>query len=242
MPLNTFSNKAPFKGKIKSVKRIVGPNATGETCDIVIETNGDIPFWEGQSYGVIPPVSGEMGWLSLDGQLIGCWWLVAGELNRLRGAAFGVGGSGAWRRNRQRRAAGSVEQRAATRTTRRRRASRRSISQGCRAPNQPRRAASSPPPFFPSPLGFCQTPQGTKVNSKGKEVPHGVRLYSIASSRYGDSYDGKTTTLCVRRAVFVDPETGEWFDWLMGIGSGWAKGLEGLGWGWVGRRLWSQRK
>jgi ferredoxin--NADP+ reductase len=57
MPLNTFSNKKPFTGTIRSVKRIVGPNATGETCDIVIETNGDIPYWEGQSYGVIPPVS-----------------------------------------------------------------------------------------------------------------------------------------------------------------------------------------
>jgi ferredoxin--NADP+ reductase len=57
MPLNTYNNKKPFKGVIKSVKRIVGPNATGETCDIVIETKGDIPFWEGQSYGVIPPVS-----------------------------------------------------------------------------------------------------------------------------------------------------------------------------------------
>ena len=38
-----------------SVKRIVGPKATGETCDIVIDTKGDIPYWEGQSYGVIPP-------------------------------------------------------------------------------------------------------------------------------------------------------------------------------------------
>lgn len=56
MPLNTFSNKAPFVAKIKSVERCVGPNATGETCHIVIETDGKIPFWEGQSYGVIPPV------------------------------------------------------------------------------------------------------------------------------------------------------------------------------------------
>jgi hypothetical protein len=57
MPMNTFNNKAPFTGKIKSVERIVGPKATGETCNIVIETEGKIPFWEGQSYGVIPPVS-----------------------------------------------------------------------------------------------------------------------------------------------------------------------------------------
>ena len=81
LPLNTFKNKAPFVGTIKSVERIVGPNATGETCHIIIEHGGKMPFWEGQSYGVIPP--------------------------------------------------------------------------------------------------------GTKVNSKGKEVPHGVRLYSIASTRYG---------------------------------------------------------
>ncbi len=39
-----------------SVETITGPKATGETCNIVIETRGDIPYWEGQSYGVIPPV------------------------------------------------------------------------------------------------------------------------------------------------------------------------------------------
>ena len=42
-------------GKVVSVKRIVGPKATGETCDIVINTGKDIPYWEGQSFGVIPP-------------------------------------------------------------------------------------------------------------------------------------------------------------------------------------------
>ena len=102
LPLNTFKNKSPFVGTVKSVERIVGPNATGETCHIIIEHGGKMPFWEGQSYGVIPP--------------------------------------------------------------------------------------------------------GTKVNSKGKEVPHGVRLYSIASTRYGDEFDGKTATLCVRRATYWDPE------------------------------------
>lgn len=56
LPMNTFTNKNTFKAKIKSVERIVGPKATGETCHIIIETNGKIPFWEGQSYGVIPPV------------------------------------------------------------------------------------------------------------------------------------------------------------------------------------------
>lgn len=48
MPLNTFNNKAPFTAKVKSVQRIVGPKATGETCHIIIETGGKIPFWEGQ--------------------------------------------------------------------------------------------------------------------------------------------------------------------------------------------------
>lgn len=57
LPLNTFNQKKPFTAKIKSVERIVGPKATGETCHIILETNGDIPFWEGQSYGVLPPVS-----------------------------------------------------------------------------------------------------------------------------------------------------------------------------------------
>ncbi len=57
LPMNTFNNKKPFKATVKSVERIVGPKATGETCHIILETRGEIPFWEGQSYGVIPPVS-----------------------------------------------------------------------------------------------------------------------------------------------------------------------------------------
>ena len=48
----------------------------------------------------------------------------------------------------------------------------------------------------------------TKINSKGKEVAHRVRLYSIASTRYGDSFDGQTATLCVRRATYWDEEKG----------------------------------
>ncbi|CAD7704664.1 unnamed protein product [Ostreobium quekettii] len=105
LPMNTFKNKQPFVGEVISVERIVGPKATGETCHIRIRTKGKMPFWEGQSYGVIPP--------------------------------------------------------------------------------------------------------GTKINSKGKEVPLGTRLYSIASTRYGDSFDGQTTSLCVRRATYTDPETGK---------------------------------
>jgi ferredoxin--NADP+ reductase len=36
--------------------------------------------------------------------------------------------------------------------------------------------------------------------------PHSVRLYSIASSRYGDDMTGKTGSLCVRRATYWCPE------------------------------------
>jgi ferredoxin--NADP+ reductase len=62
---------------------------------------------------------------------------------------------------------------------------------------------------MPSPRVRVFSPaQGTKINSKGKEVPHGVRLYSIASSRYGDFFDGQTTSLCVRRATYWCPELG----------------------------------
>lgn len=36
-----------------------------------------------------------------------------------------------------------------------------------------------------------------------------VRLYSIASTRYGDDGDGRTVSLCIRRATYRDPETGK---------------------------------
>jgi len=99
VPVNTFKNKSPFTGKVMSTKRIVGPQATGETCHIIINHDGDFPYWEGQSWGVIPPGNREK-----DGK------------------------------------------------------------------------------------------------------PHTVRLYSIASSRYGDDMSGKTGSLCVRRATYWCPE------------------------------------
>merc|ERR1711871_1528107 len=102
IPVNTHKNKAPLTGKVVSVERIVGPKATGETCNIIIDHEGKMPYWEGQSAGVIPP---------------------------------GI---------------------------------------------DPKR-----------------------------NKPYGVRLYSIASTRYGDKLDGKTMTLCVRRATYWDPEMGK---------------------------------
>lgn len=56
-PLNTYKPKDPYTATIVSVERIVGPRAPGETCHIVIDHGGNVPYWEGQSYGVIPPVS-----------------------------------------------------------------------------------------------------------------------------------------------------------------------------------------
>ena len=99
VPVNVYKNKAPFTGKVISTKRIVGPKATGETCHIIVDHKGDFPYWEGQSWGVIPPGNREK-----DGK------------------------------------------------------------------------------------------------------PHSVRLYSIASSRYGDDMSGKTGSLCVRRATYWCPE------------------------------------
>jgi ferredoxin--NADP+ reductase len=98
VPTNTYKNKTPFTGKVVYTKRIVGPQATGETCHIIIDHEGDFPYWEGQSWGVIPP--------------------------------------------------------------------------------------------------------GQQENGR----PHKVRLYSIASSRYGDDLTGKTGSLCVRRATYWCPE------------------------------------
>jgi ferredoxin--NADP+ reductase len=92
----------PFIGKILGVQRVVGPKAPGEICNVVIDHGGKLPYWEGQSYGVVP-----------DG-----------------------------------------------------------------------------------------------IDPK-KNKPYGVRLYSIASTRYGDDKMGTSTTFCVRRAVYVDPETGK---------------------------------
>mmetsp|Transcript_25582 Transcript_25582/g.82844 ORF Transcript_25582/g.82844 Transcript_25582/m.82844 type:complete len:339 (+) Transcript_25582:2-1018(+) len=102
IPLNTYKNKSPFTAKVISCKRIVGPSATGETCHIIFDHDGKMPYWEGQSYGVLPP----------------------------------------------------------------------------------------------------------GINPKNGK-PHTVRLYSIASSRYGDDMSGLTASLCVRRATYWDPEMGK---------------------------------
>eukprot|EP00979_Chaetoceros_neogracilis_P014602 scaffold4779_cov429-Chaetoceros_neogracile.AAC.2 len=48
-------------------------------------------------------------------------------------------------------------------------------------------------------------PAGIDAKTNKKFSP---RLYSIASTRYGDVLDGNTISLCVRRAEFYEPSTG----------------------------------
>ena len=48
-------------------------------------------------------------------------------------------------------------------------------------------------------------PPGSDANGK----KYSPRLYSIASTRYGDALDGNTVSLCVRRAEYYDPVTGK---------------------------------
>ena len=55
IPMFTFNAKEPHTARIVSVNRIVGPNAVGDVCSIVIDHGGKMPYYEGQSYGVIPP-------------------------------------------------------------------------------------------------------------------------------------------------------------------------------------------
>merc|ERR1740138_737265 len=44
VPVNTYKNKAPHTGKVVSTKRIVGAQATGETCHIIIDHFGSSHF------------------------------------------------------------------------------------------------------------------------------------------------------------------------------------------------------
>lgn len=48
-------------------------------------------------------------------------------------------------------------------------------------------------------------PPGVDENGR----PHKLRLYSIASPHYGDDGNGKTVSICVKRAITVDEATGK---------------------------------
>merc|ERR1712176_1186983 len=42
VPANTWKNKSPYTAKVVSCKRIVGPEATGETCHIIFDHKGQM--------------------------------------------------------------------------------------------------------------------------------------------------------------------------------------------------------
>lgn len=43
-PLNLYKPKEPYTATIVSVERLVGPKAPGETCHIVIDHGGNLPY------------------------------------------------------------------------------------------------------------------------------------------------------------------------------------------------------
>ncbi|GAX27166.1 ferredoxin--NADP+ reductase [Fistulifera solaris] len=65
---------------------------------------------------------------------------------------------------------------------------------------------------LPAAFGHYVEGQSLSVIPPGLDTttgkPHKPRLYSIASTRYGDLLDGRTVSLCVRRAEYYDPITG----------------------------------
>lgn len=52
VPNNTFKPKEPFTGKVVLNETLTGPDA-GEVCHVVFETNGKLPYAEGQSIGIV---------------------------------------------------------------------------------------------------------------------------------------------------------------------------------------------
>ena len=56
-PENLFTPEAPHTASFVSVEKITGPNAPAQTYHIVFDHNGFLPYWEGQVFGVMPPVS-----------------------------------------------------------------------------------------------------------------------------------------------------------------------------------------
>ncbi|KAA8495790.1 Ferredoxin--NADP reductase, cyanelle [Porphyridium purpureum] len=55
IPLNTFRPNAPYVGTCVYNSLIVGEGAPGETNHVIINTDGNVKYLEGQSVGVIPP-------------------------------------------------------------------------------------------------------------------------------------------------------------------------------------------
>ena len=55
-PTNLFSVDAPHIVTVLKVEKITGPNAAGDTYHVVFDHRGFLPHWEGQVFGVMPPV------------------------------------------------------------------------------------------------------------------------------------------------------------------------------------------
>lgn len=61
IPLNLFTPRAPFTAKVIYNESIVGPNAPGETRHLVFQHDGNVPYLEGQSIGVLAPGEDQRG-------------------------------------------------------------------------------------------------------------------------------------------------------------------------------------
>mmetsp|Transcript_6038 Transcript_6038/g.10855 ORF Transcript_6038/g.10855 Transcript_6038/m.10855 type:complete len:336 (+) Transcript_6038:264-1271(+) len=61
IPLNLFRPNAPYIGTCVYNQLIVGKGAPGETNHVIINTDGNVPYLEGQSIGVIPPGVDKVG-------------------------------------------------------------------------------------------------------------------------------------------------------------------------------------
>lgn len=61
VPVNLFKPNAPYVGTCIYNKKIVGDDAPGETCHIVLNHDGNLPYLEGQSVGIIPEGTDDKG-------------------------------------------------------------------------------------------------------------------------------------------------------------------------------------
>ncbi|KAI0560186.1 Ferredoxin-NADP+ oxidoreductase [Gracilaria domingensis] len=55
VPINIFRPKDPYSATVVYNERIVGDDAPGETKHMIFNTDGNLPYLEGQSIGVVPP-------------------------------------------------------------------------------------------------------------------------------------------------------------------------------------------
>lgn len=55
IPLNLFTPRKPYTAKVIYNESIVGPNAPGETRHLIFQHDGNVPYLEGQSIGVMAP-------------------------------------------------------------------------------------------------------------------------------------------------------------------------------------------